>query len=58
MQVDNLVGEVKRAFHIVRHDDTRDMKTLLQAADQSIDAVRNDWVETGSGFIVKYQDGE
>ena len=52
MQVTNMIGEMKRAFHIVGHDNAGDMKAFLQAADQSIDAVGNDRVETGGRFII------
>ena len=52
VQISNVVGDVESALHIVRHNNARDIKALLQAADQSIDAVRNDWVETGRRFII------
>src|SRR5213083_1768985 len=53
VQISNVVGKVKRAFHVVRHHNARDMKALLQTSDQSIDAVRNDWVEAGGRFIIQ-----
>src|ERR1044071_5522719 len=58
VQISNVVGKVKRALHIVRHHNAGNMEALLQTPDQSIDAVRNDWVETGGRFIIQNTGGD
>src|SRR5438477_4599456 len=44
---------MKSVLHVVRDDDAGDAETLLQSADQSIDRIGNDGIESGSRFIVK-----
>ena len=53
MQVGNVVGDIERALHVVRHDHAGDVIALLEPADEPIDAVRDDRIETGSGLVVE-----
>src|SRR2546421_7839843 len=52
MQIGDVVREMKSAFHIVGDDNARHPKAFLEPADQAVDAVRHDRIETGRRFIV------
>src|SRR4029453_10818112 len=52
MQIGNSIGYVERAFHIVSDHDAGHSKALLQPADQSIDAVRDNGVKPRRRLIV------
>ena len=47
-----MIGDIECAFHVVRDHNARHSQPLLQSADQSIDAVRDDRIETGSRLVV------
>lgn len=52
VEVRNVIGDMKGALHIVRHDNAGDMIPLLQPADETIDAVRDNWVQASGRLII------
>src|SRR6266487_611652 len=54
VQVCDSVGHVERALHIVSHNDTGHSKTVLQPPNQSVNAVRDDRIETRSRLVIQY----
>ena len=54
VQVGDPVGHIERILHIVRDDNAGHAKPVLQPTNQSIDAVRNDGIESGGRFVVQH----
>src|SRR4029077_16313534 len=53
VQIGNSVGYIKCAFHIVGNHRAGHSKTLLQPANQSIDAIGDYRIKTGCRLIVQ-----
>jgi hypothetical protein len=53
VQIGHTVGYIERALHIVSNNNAGDSKSLLQATNQSIDAVRNNGIKPRGRLIVE-----
>ena len=53
VQIGNAISDVKRVFHVMGHDDAGHAETLLQSADQTIDGIGNDRIESGGRLVIE-----
>src|ERR1017187_10251047 len=53
MEIRDVIGHMKRAFHIVGHDDAGYAEALLQAADQAVDTVRNHGIKARGRLVIE-----
>src|SRR5258706_14335603 len=52
VQIGNVIADVESALHVMGHDHAGDVITLLQPADQAIDAVGDDRIESGGRLVI------